>query len=282
MNPPTASAITDGCPDTWKIDTTSLTGYQELQQAKARLGADLALSEPVTQYLNYSGELGTVAAPKDRSNLTYEDIYLYGKTQVQWKIDVQMKNCPNKTTFVFNRGNLTEYLGFKNLSTNVDPQAWASANEQSFIDFTKAAQFGACIKSIQSSISPPNLGAQLEGNLLVIGALGVVLRQRSFNDPCGVFRINPLRYFVYQDLSPECRFFSEQSDRSTAIRKGASCDLAIALPTRESLIVFTKFTIKAKDYEVKVTCVKGKLIKTVTTYRGYEFRVKCPSGYKKK
>ena len=279
---PLANALTEGCPDTWKIDTGSRAGYDELRQAKVRLGADLALSEPVTQYLNYAGELGALAPPKVSPTLTTQDIYLYGKTQVQWKIDVQVKNCPTKTSFVINLGTLTEYFGFKNLSTNVDPQTWASANEQSFIDFTKAAQFGDCIKSLQSSISPPNLRGQLEGKLLVIGALGGVLRQRTFNDPCGVVRINSQRYFTHQDLTPKCRYFSEQSDRSTAIRKGGSCDLALALPTAEGLIVFTKFTFKAKDFEVKVTCVKGKLTKKYKTYRGYEFRVKCPAGYKKK
>lgn len=279
---PLAIALTEGCPDTWTIDTTSRAGNEELRQAKVRLGSDLAMSIPVTQYINYAGELGALAPPKESPILTTQDIYLYGKTQVQWKIDVQVKNCPTKKSFVINLGSLTEYLGFKNLSTNVDPQTWATANEQSFIDFTRAAQFGACVKSLQLSISPANLGGQLEGDLLVIGNLGAVLRQRSLNDPCGVNRYNSQRYFTYMDLTPECRYFSEQSDRSTAIRKGGSCAIALALPTLEGLIVFTKFTIKAKDYEVKVTCVKGKLTKTYTTYRGYEFRVKCPAGYKKK
>lgn len=278
---PFASAVTEGCPDTWKIDTTSRAGYDELVQAKNRLGSDLALGQPVTQYLNYAGESGALAAPMDRSALTREDIYLYGKTQVQWKIDVQVKNCPGKTSFMINLGTLSDSLNIKSISTNVDPQAWANANESSFVDFTKAAQFGACIKSIQKIISPPNLMAQLEGSLLVINPSGA-LRQRTFNDPCGVFKINPQRYFIYQDLSPKCRYFSEQSDRSTAIRKGSACEVAIALPTRDGLVVFTKFTIKAKDYKVKVTCVKGNLTKKFTTYQGYEFRVKCPTGYTKK
>ena len=112
---PVAKALTDGCPDTWKIDTSSIAGYQELQQAKARIGSDLALSEPVVQYSNYAGELGVIAAPKDRNELGIEDVYLYGKTQVQWKIEVQLKNCVNKTTFLINRGSLLEHLGFKNL-----------------------------------------------------------------------------------------------------------------------------------------------------------------------
>jgi hypothetical protein len=166
---PLANALTEGCPVTWKIDTSSRAGFEELQQAKSRLGADLALSEPVEQYLNYAGELGTLARPKGSAKLGLRDIYLYGKTQVQWKIDVQVKNCPTKTSFLINRGTLTEYLGYKNLITNVDPQTWASANEQSFVDFTKSAKFAACVKSIQTSASPPNGAGQLEGKLLVVG-----------------------------------------------------------------------------------------------------------------
>lgn len=280
---PLANALTEGCPDTWKIDTSSRAGFEELQQAKGRLGADLAMSTAVEQYLNYAGELGPLAPPKNITSLGLWDIYLYGKTQVQWKIDVQVKNCPTKTSFLINRGTLTEHLGYKNLITNVDPQSWASANERLFVDFTKAAKFGACVKSIQTSASPPNRGGQLEGKLLVVGFSNIG-RQNVYNDPypCGMSKVVPPGYFTYQDLTPECRYFSEQLDRSTAFRKGGSCDLALALPTFEGLIVFTKFTIKAKDFEVKVTCVKGKLTKTYTTYRGYEFRVKCPAGYKKK
>ena len=276
---PSANAVTDGCPDTWRIDTSSLAGYQELVQAKARLGSDLALSKPAVQYLNYSGELGAISEPKDRNELRREDVYLYGKTQVQWRIDAQMKNCPNKTTFLIDLGNLSESLGIKSLSTNVDPQTWASMNEQEFVDFTKAAQFGACIKSIQQSLSSPNsVRGQLEGKLLVMSISGL-LRQSNFSNTCG---FNRPYTFVGQDLSPECRYFSEQSDRTTAIRKNGSCDVAIALPTESGFIVFTKFTLKAKDYETKVTCVKGNLTKSFTTYRGYEFSVKCPAGYKKR
>lgn len=278
---PTANAVTEGCPDTWKIDTTSRAGFEELQQAKGRLGSDLALSQPIIQYQDYSGELGPISAPKDKAELGLQDVYLYGKTKVQWRIDVQVKNCQTKSSFLINVGTLAENLNYKNVITNVDPETWASANEQSFIDFTKASQFGSCVKSLQSGISPPNLGAQMEGGRLVIGALGAILRQRTFSDPCGVFRINPQRFFTYQDLTPECRYYSEQSDRTTAIREGSSCDIALSLPTRDGLIVFTKFTLKANDYKVVVVCSKGKLQKNYTTYRGYEFRVKCPAGYKK-
>lgn len=278
----TASASTDGCPDTWKIDTSSNSGYEELTKAKYRLGSDLAISEPVIQYQNYSGELGPIAPPKDKSLLTIEDVYLYGKTQVLWKIDVQQKNCASKVTFLFDRGTLSSNLGFTNVYSNVDPRAWAVANESSFVDFTKAAQFEACIRAQQSILSPSNLTAVPLRNQLLVGALGAVIRQRTYRDPCGLFRVNQRRYLVYQDLTPECRFFSEESDRTTAIPKNGACEIALALPTRESLIIFSKFEIKAKDFEVKVTCVKGKLSKKLTTYRGYEDRIKCPAGYKKK
>lgn len=282
LGTPSARAATDGCPDAWKIDTSSNAGYEELQQAKSRLGVDMVLGQPVIQYQNYSGELGSIASPKDKGELTIEDIYLYGKTQVQWKIEVQVRSCPSKVSFLFDRGTLSEYLGFKTVSVSVDPQAWASANERVFVDFTKAAQFGACIKSIETMLSPSNFGAEPRGNQLLLGALGKIVQQITYKDPCGVFSINPRRYYVYQDLSPECRYFTETSGRTTAIRKTGSCDIALALPTRDSLIIFPKFTLMAKDYEVKVTCLKGNQKKTITTYRGYEFKAKCPAGYKKK
>jgi len=275
--PSNSYAATDGCPDTWKIDTTSKVGYDELLQAKTRLGADLALGTPTTQYLNYSGELGTLAAPKDRGDLTSEDVYLYGKTQVQWKIDVQVKNCPGKTNFVINLGTLSDSLGIKSISTNVDPQAWASANEKSFVDFIKAAQFGACIKSLQSRFSPPNIGIELQGTTLLVRSLGIRLRQASYQNPCGA----RAPFVGYQDLTPECRSVTDSFDRSVAIKKGGSCDIALSMNLRDGgLVIFPKYTIKAKDFEVVVTCVKGKLTKKFTTYRGYEFRVKCPAGYK--
>lgn len=279
---PRASATTDGCPDTWNLDTSSNSGYEELTEAKNRLRNDLAISEPIVQYKDFSGELGPLAPPKNRFELTIEDVFLYGKTQVMWKIDVQQKNCPNKATFLFSRGTLSGYLGFKNVYSNVDPQTWAASNESSFLDFTKAAQFGACIKTQQMILSPLNLPAKPLRNQLLVGPLNQIIQQRTFNDPCGLFRINPRRYLVSQDLTPECRVYLEDSGRVTVIPKNGSCEISLALPTRDSLVIFTKFSLKAKDYEITVTCVKGKLSKKLTAYRGYEDLVKCPAGYKKK
>jgi hypothetical protein len=279
LGAPIAHAATDDCPGTWKIDTTSRAGYDELLQAKARLGADLALSEPVTQYSNYSGELGAMAAPKDRGNLTIEDIYLYGKTQVQWKVGVQKKNCPGITNFVINVGTLSDSFGVKVVNTNVDTQTWANSNEGVFIDFTKAAQFGACIKALQTRFSPPNIGIELQGSTLLVPSLNLRLRQANFQIPCGTR--SPLG-ITYQDLSPECRSYTESFDRSVAIKKGASCDIALSLLYGGILEIFPRYSLKSKDFEVVVTCAKGRLIKKFTTYKGYEFRVKCPTGYKKR
>jgi hypothetical protein len=273
---PFANAATEGCPDTWKIDTTSRAGYDQLLQAKNRLGSDLALGQPVTQYLNYAGELGALVAPKSRGALTLEDVYLYGKTQVQWKIDVQVKNCPGTTSFVINLGTLTDSFGIKDMSLNVDPQAWANANESSFVDFTKAAQFGACIEAWKLRFSPPNIRAELRGTTLLLTGFGLMIRRASYPIPCGLR--GPT--MGYQDLTPECRSLTESFDRSVAIKKGGSCDIALSVsPRNGDLVVFPKYTIKAKDFEVVVKCVKGKLTKKFTTYRGYEFRVKCPTGY---
>ena len=276
---PVAHAVTEGCPETWKIDTTSRAGYEELLQEKARLGADLALSQPVTKYVNYSGELGTLAAPKDGGQLTLEDVYLYGKTQVQLQVGVQKKNCPGITTFVINVGTLSDSFGVKSIHTNIDPQVWANANENFFIDFTKPAKFGACIKSIQTLFSPPNIRIEMQGNTLFVPSLNILIRRQfTFQNPCGMRIPSGL---TYQDLSPECRSITEAFDRSLAIKKSGGCDIALALNWNGSLEMFPKYSLKAKDFEVVVTCTKGKQRKNFKTYRGYEFRIKCPSGYRK-
>ena len=67
-----------------------------------------------------------------------------------------------------------------------------------------------------------------------------------------------------------------------AIKKGASCDIGLSLLYGGILEIFPKYFFKSKDFEVVVTCAKGKLKKKFTTNKGYEFRVKCPAGYKKK
>ena len=113
----------------------------------------------------------------------------------------------------------------KVVDTNVDPQAWANTNEGVSIDFTKAAQFGACLKSLQTRLSPPNIGIELQGNTHFVTALTLRLRQVTFQSPCG--NRYPLG-ITYQDLSPECRSYTESFDRSVAIKKGASCDIALS------------------------------------------------------
>jgi hypothetical protein len=67
-----------------------------------------------------------------------------------------------------------------------------------------------------------------------------------------------------------------------ARKKGASCDIALSLLYGGILEILPKCSLKSKDFEVVVTCAKGKSKKKFTTYKGYEFRVKCPAGYKKK
>lgn len=269
---------TEGCPDTWKIDTSSRIGYQELLEVKGRLGVDLAISEPVIQYQNYSGELGSLKAPKDNSPLTVEDVYLYGKTQVLWKVEVQRKGCPKKTTFVINIGTLSESLGIRQVNVFVDPQEWANSNESKFLDFTRAAQFGDCVKSIQTRFSAPNLGIELQGKTPLVPSLNLIIRNQTFSVPCGV---RTGQGFGMQDLSPECRLITESFGRSIALKKGTSCDISLTILLDGSLEIFPKYSLKAKDFEVVVLCTKGKKSKKVFSYKGYEFRVKCPSGYKK-
>ena len=63
---PFAYAATEGCPGSWTIDTSGPGGKGTLQllEAKQRLGSDMALTEGVLTYANFSGESGPMPAPK--------------------------------------------------------------------------------------------------------------------------------------------------------------------------------------------------------------------------
>ena len=53
--PTNSYAATDGCPDTWTIDTTQFPS-NELRMAKAKLGPNMILSVADVQITEYRGE----------------------------------------------------------------------------------------------------------------------------------------------------------------------------------------------------------------------------------
>ena len=142
-----ARAATDGCPSTWKVDTSSANGINELFLAKQKLQSNMAIDDGVLVYSNFSGELGPMKAPSVLK-FSQSDYVLYGKTTVQKKFLVQVKDCPGRTEFVFNLGTLSA----SNLTLDVNTKIWAEQNQNLFIDFTKAEQFSNCISNLQNQI----------------------------------------------------------------------------------------------------------------------------------
>ena len=94
-------AATDGCPDTWSIDTTKYPN-QELIDAKKRLGVNMAETIQI-KMIEFKGPLGVM--PSDNGLIGYAGInplaYLYYDSQIQTTIKVEVKDCPNTATFNF-------------------------------------------------------------------------------------------------------------------------------------------------------------------------------------
>ena len=70
--PTNSYAATDGCPDTWTIDTTQYPS-RELGEAKTKLGPNMVQTVVSQRIVEYKGELGVI--PK-LDNLLENPVYL--------------------------------------------------------------------------------------------------------------------------------------------------------------------------------------------------------------
>lgn len=278
---PLAFAATDGCPDTWKIDS-SKSGSQELSDAKQRLGGDMALNF-TSQNTNYSGESGPVTEPIG-GQLSYGDLYLYGNTNLLSTVIVQVKNCPGSASFTFNSGTLKERLSANSILVNGNSKEWASTNQSLFLDFVQAGKFSDCLDNKKIKIQKPGyIQHQFSGNRLQIFNVHdfspdwpVVL------DNCGL-----RSGLVLIDKTLDCRLTSPigtvPSGRvGLSIVMGKKCDFAFAYLDRQgkTLTMFESFAIDSNNWRTSITCIKGTTKKVVQGLLGYD--LKCPAGYKKK
>jgi hypothetical protein len=278
---PFALAVTDGCPNTWKIDS-SKSGSQELLDAKLRLGSDMALKVGTLQYTNYSGESGPAKEPIG-GQLTYSDLYLYGNTKVSQPYMVQVKNCPGSTSFVFNLGTLKESLSANSILVNGNSKEWATTNQSLFSDFLQAGKFSDCLENKKLQIQKPGYTQhQFSGNRLDIH------NYKDFNlymqsGTCG-FRSYGL---VLVDKTPFCRLVSpidiKPSGRvGISIVMGERCDFSYAYldEVGKTLTMFETFTIDSNNWRTSITCIKGTSKKVIQGLFGRA--LKCPAGYRKK
>lgn len=263
---PFSNAATVGCPDTWKVDLSSISGHQELLEAKQRLGGDMVIDEGTWLYSDYAGELGPL--PKPRQRLDLSDAYLYGNTKVTTKYNVQVKNCPGVTTFTFNQGKLNNGRA---LVLDVDPKKWSAENQSRFPDFVKAENFSQCLAAnIKILQTPGKFRVEFQSN-----------RLKFISPPIS----NCLGDFAMFEKSPSCwESITGSPTKRISITLGSKCVFAYGVLNynEPQIIFFENFTIDSNKWKTSITCVKGSSKKIVQGIKGYEFKMKCPSGYKKK
>ena len=270
-------AETSGCPDSWKIDTTSNNGIQELQQAKQTLGTDMALVEGKITYTDFSGINGKMIPPIGNS-LDIQDVLLYGNTKVQKTMSVQVKNCMQGKDFVISLGTLKDFYAVSNISFIEDPVLWANTNEKMFTDFTFVSKFSSCYQSqIEALTKPGQVNPQVNGNRLNL-LTDPWTRNLFSNGMCGLHKA-----FLLAELTQGCKWSGQPPTRriGISIPLGGTCDVAfMVFIDGHSLNVLPKFTIRADNWKISITCVKGKVKQIISGYQ--EFQLKCPKGYVKK
>lgn len=297
-----ASASTEGCPNTWKIDNTIKGGWAELNQAKTRIGTNMVLEfdEYAMVFSEYAGELGPV--PKPSVNLLgVPDLYLYGNTKVAFKITVQVKDCPGKTDFVLQAGSLKDFLGIKANPAFIQTTAkeFATNRSDSFQDFVKAQSFPRCI-------------ADLTRGVISRASVSGAVPYKSVNpgwpiwnsEFCGLWtggRVNAANPILL-NLTPGCALIDAESDKiprrygilvtpnktcefafafSDSLYSGIEATLGAVINYRERqspIYVLESFKVSGPaPKKITISCVKGKTVKKVTAVNP-----KCPAGYKKK
>ena len=298
--PKTANASTQGCPNTWVIDTSSEQGITEILNAKQLLGFNLSI-QAKTSFTNYSGEIGSLNRPTYDS-FGISDLYLYGNTQVQLKYEVQLKGCPGMSEFVFTRGKLRDAFNLTDNTyfINSTPQEWANSHSDAFTDFISAQGFTNCFNALEKRIS-------MVTQIPYDGISRELIRTGPFGT-CGARRDKGGNVTIV-NMTPDCAWRNGDRAIGILVPSGKICKYAFALfdgtfPGAVSIVssgvssivqaetviqppiviakvngpitLFPAFFVSNKKITT-INCVKGKLEKKVN---GVD--PKCPAGFKQK
>jgi hypothetical protein len=266
---PAANASTEGCPNSWVIDTSSYAGIQELELAKQKLGANMALSEPRREYSDWSGQLGKMPAPEYKSRVAGDE-FLYGRTKLTLLYSVQVKDCPGKVDFRFT--NAAPERRF----IKVDPATYSNNYPDSFVDFTYESSFDACLqREVQRQVKNFKDKSRLSGNRWI-----AKWPYSDSSNSCG------LKYGAgLIALTPNCFRTDEllpgtRSNFGPSVAIGSKCEFGFTTYRSDSkgeVPYFGVFTLDSASFKSSITCIKGKFTKKVTAVSP-----KCPAGYKKK
>jgi len=268
--PTNSYAATDGCPDTWSIDTSQYPN-SELGDAKFKLGPKMVQTVVSQRILEYKGETGSVPKldnllQQGRANAVF--VYLYGRSTVETIVKVEVKDCLRPQNFTFNHL-LYEKRLFSAPFEIISASTYATQFPNLFIDFKKQEAFSAYIANqkllAQSRIDREKSFTQRRFFPTVLLGIGD-------SDESGFKGNLPIIPMTENCVKP-----SVERAGFAEFTFGNKCQFAWLSVSPTQLGLIEPFTVDLTLNSKSITCIKGKVTKKVSGTNP-----KCPKGYKVK
>jgi hypothetical protein len=267
--PSNSYASTDGCPDTWIIDTTQYPS-RELGEAKTKLGPTMVQTVVSQRIVEYKGESGIMPKidnllQQGRANSAF--LYLYGKSTVETIIKVEVKNCAKVQSFTFTHP-LYEKTLFSSPFQIISASTYAQQFPNLFIDFKKQEAFSSYIANqkllAQDRINQEKLFNQRRFFPTVLLGIGDS-DESGFKGSLSIV-----------SMSENCVKPSTDRVGFAEFTFGKKCQFAWLNISPTQLGLIEPFILDLTLNTNSVTCTKGKTTKKVSGTNP-----KCPKGYKK-
>ena len=270
--PSISMAATDGCPDSWNIDTTKYPN-QELIDVKKRLGVNMAETIQI-KTIEFKGPLGVM--PSDNGLIGYAGInplaYLYYDSKIQTIIKIEVKDCPNAATFNFVSNWLNKEMEKFEIMT---ASSFANQFPGRFTDFKKQQIFSESIAQLEKRLK------EMIDVPVKTGMKRIPFQFIDASHPTNSRSIEIGRISLYTfALTPKCLAQNSDTNRFEIVGGIGDCKFAIGALASDgaarTIYLFDPFTINLSSKN-SITCVKGKTTKKVSGTNP-----KCPKGYKVK
>jgi hypothetical protein len=269
-------AATDGCPDTWLIDTSQYPS-KELDEAKMKLGQSMVKTIVSQKVIEYKGALGVL--PRLETDLLPRHpmySYLYGHSIVETDIKVEVRNCSKPQLFKFRHG-LYQPEGY-NPGYISRPKQWKTmrvsewiqekTTRGKFVDFKKEESFPKYLEDKKSQIQEMVNKSKRDANPKL--TTQVMMIEDTDENGLNGFSLSPTA------LSENCVRPPTVQGRYPDFIFGKKCDFAWIYTSYEADVILESFTLDLTMKSNSITCIKGKTTKKVSGTNP-----KCPKGYKK-
>ena len=275
-------AVTDGCPDTWKIDLNQYPN-QELLSVKQKLGFNLVSSEQ-RKLINFKGPLGEM--PKVlgfRTNLLFDPLaYLYSNSQVQIDTKVEVKGCVNSGNFQFITNWFQSFNDGIFIIKEISSEEFGNSYPKIMGDFQKQKDFMPYINLIQSEIikvgniwSTEKVASSWDYNYIQPRNISRILKIQNLWSEDQLFTYIRTPNCLEVKSEPEIPYFYQISKSS------GKCKFSLGYVesdrNNQTLFLFEPFELDFTNKKSTINCTNGKTTKKVSGTHP-----KCPKGYKVK